>query len=71
MPPVTGIYRFQRNQKRVAQKCFGIDERMFRKEILPCREQRFGIHKAFVLVRGAPDLFSTMISGWDFRKSLL
>lgn len=36
----------------IPQKRSGIDKRMFQEEILQCRDQRFGIGKAFVLIRG-------------------
>ena len=36
----------------ISQKRFGIDKRMLLKEILQSRDQRFGIRKALVLIRG-------------------
>ena len=36
----------------IPQKRFGIDKRMLLKEILQSRDQRFGIRKALVLIRG-------------------
>ena len=39
-------------ESSIPQKRFGIDKRMLLKEILQCRDQRFGICEALVLIRG-------------------
>ena len=41
----------------IPQKRFGVDKRMFPEEILQSRDQRFGICKAFVLIRRVRFLF--------------
>ena len=52
MFPEADIYKSLWIESGIPQKRSGIDKRMFQEEILQCRDQRFGIGKAFVLIRG-------------------